>query len=306
MRLKSLIKTFHEELDPIYGREETNSFFNLLIEHYIYISRLKLILYPAFEINERQTQLMLNALTELKLHTPIQYILGETEFYGLPFKVDPSVLIPRPETEELVEEVLMSLKKTAVGRENLRILDIGTGSGCIAVTLAYYLQNAQVYGLDVSKEALDMAKTNAQLNHVDVSFLKHDILNRSGAGFFAFGEPASPAGRESRPNEEIQKFDVIVSNPPYVRQLERDQMNPNVLDNEPHLALFVENDNPLKFYKAICEFAQEHLKKGGRLFMEINEYLGTEMMKLLSDYDFDGIVLQKDIFGKDRIIKGSN
>lgn len=283
MNLKDLQNTFHLELDVIYDKEEVDSFFFMLIESYYNVSRLKLAMEPQFSVDSYEA--ILNALNLLKEEQPIQYILGETEFYGLPFKVNQYTLIPRPETEELVDWIISKLKNQY---SEIRVLDVGTGSGCIAISLAKNLSNAKVYALDVSKEAINMAKNNAQSNDVDVEFIEADILNN-----------------ETWDSDfKKMKFDVIVSNPPYVREQEKQLMKPNVLNNEPHLALFVNDENPLLFYKAITEFSVENLTKKGELFFEINEYLGKEMIQLLVDSNFKNIELKQDIFKKDRMIKG--
>jgi release factor glutamine methyltransferase len=171
----------------------------------------------------------------------------------------------------------------------MKVLDIGTGSGCIAISLAKSLPLAHVYALDVSKEALKVAKQNAKLNNVEITFIEADILNKTNwnLGF------------------KNLEFNIIVSNPPYVRALEKAKMKPNVLDNEPHLALFVENDNPLVFYKAITNFASNNLTPNGELYFEINQYLGNETKQLLVDADFKKIELLKDLNGNDRILKGT-
>jgi len=281
MRLKNIQNTFHQELDAIYGKEEVNSFFFILIETYYNISRIQLALDSDFAV-ENIVEL-LKALEALKQEEPIQYILGKTEFYGLPFKVNKHTLIPRPETEELVDWLIKEFKN--LGSE-FRILDIGTGSGCIAISLAKQLLNAKVYALDVSAEALKVAKINAELNNVAVEFIEADIL--------CHAELVSVS----------HKFDFIVSNPPYVRKQEKQHMKSNVLNNEPHLALFVNDDNPLQFYKAIIEFAKKRLNKNGLLFFEINEDLGNDMIQLLKNNNFKNIELKQDIFKKDRMIKG--
>ena len=286
MRLKDIQDIYHKELDDLFGNNEVDSFFNLLIEYYLDLKRIHLVLEPEYVITKEEEQPLFEALTHLKLQKPIQYILGETEFYGLPFKVNAHTLIPRPETEELVNWVLDSHTNSSKDSQ-LKILDIGTGSGCIAISLAKNLPNVKVSALDVSEDALKIAKQNAALNTVDVAFSHDNIL--------------SPGHVEL---DSASKYDVIVSNPPYVRNLEKLEIQPNVLDNEPHLALFVDDDNPLQFYKAICEFAQFNLKDKGVLYFEINEYLGEEMIQLLKDFDFKTIELKKDMFGKDRMIKG--
>jgi len=284
MKLKTIKEAFHKELDAIYGKEEVSSFFYLLIESYCYFTRLKLALEPEKTISKAEEELLLQALNRLKEQEPIQYIIGETEFYGLPFKVNVHTLIPRQETEELVEWVIASNKKN----KPLTVLDIGTGTGCIAISLAKNLPNAKVYALDVSEKALEKAKENAVLNEVEVTFVSADILNQSTCDL-KFKE---------------LEFDIIVSNPPYVRNLEKQEMRTNVLANEPHLALFVEDDNPLQFYNAITAFAIAKLKGKGELYFEINEYLGEEMLALLQENDFKDIELKKDFFGKDRMLKG--
>ncbi|MFD2726421.1 peptide chain release factor N(5)-glutamine methyltransferase [Hyunsoonleella rubra] len=284
MRLKEVQAKFHVELSGLYEKEEIDSFFYLLIEKNYGVDRIRLALEPDIGITDMAS--ILESLQLLKQEKPIQYIIGETEFYGLKFKVNPSVLIPRPETEELVAWVL---KETDPDKD-INILDVGTGSGCIAISLAKKLQNANVYALDVSKNALEVATENARLNKVNVKFIQADILKDCHAELVSAS----------------QKFDIIVSNPPYVRELEKNMMKPNVLDNEPHLALFVEDNDPLQFYKAIGEFAKTTLKKNGQLFFEINEYLGQETVALLEQHNYKNIELRKDIFGKNRMVKAEH
>ncbi|CAH8294895.1 release factor glutamine methyltransferase [Mariniflexile fucanivorans] len=282
MNLKEIQHTFHTELDPLYGKEEVNSFFFMLIESYYQISRIKLAIEPELSVENYDT--ILNALGLLKNQYPIQYILGETEFYGLPFKVNKNTLIPRPETEELVEWIV---RIQTANKQQIRILDIGTGSGCIAISLAKQLPNAKVYALDISADALKIAKQNAELNKVQVEFVEANILN-SETWITDF---------------KNSKFDIIVSNPPYVREKEKQYMKPNVLENEPHLALFVEDHDPLLFYKMITEFAVDRLVDKGKLFFEINEYLGNDMIQLLEKHHFGDIELKQDMFRKDRMVK---
>lgn len=266
-----------------YPETEIASFFHLLSEHILNLKRIDIALNLEELISGENYNTFQSAIERLKNYEPIQYILGKTEFYGLPFQVDNNVLIPRPETEELVDWVINTINK----KEESKILDIGTGSGCIAISLAKKLQNAKVSALDVSADALRVAKQNANLNHVDVEFIELDILSNCHAEL----------------DSASQKWDVIVSNPPYVRQQEKSEIKKNVLENEPHLALFVEDDDALQFYKAICQFAVDNLSENGMLFFEINEYLGQEMIELLSDYNFKNIQLKQDIFGKNRMIK---
>jgi len=219
-------------------------------------------------------------LEQLKKEIPIQYLLGSTSFYGLNFEVNSDVLIPRPETEELVDWII---KDCLIFRNDvtLKIVDIGTGSGCIAISLAKNLPNAQVFAIDVSGKALATAKKNAELNNVEVTFIQKNILETASLDF---------------------QFDIIVSNPPYVRNLEKVEINKNVLDNEPHLALFVDDNDALVFYRKIAELAQKSLSKNGQLYFEINQYLGKETVALLENLGFENLELRKDIYGNDRMI----
>ena len=292
MLLKDLKHIFHRELDAIYGKDEVGSFFFLSIGHFLNLPRFQLVLQPEFTITKAEYDVFFKTLEDLKQEKPIQYILGETEFYGLPFKVNENVLIPRPETEELVDLIIKSQterSRNANSTKKFKFLDIGTGSGCIAVSIAKYLPNAKVYALDVSEKALKVAKANAELNNVEITFIEADMLNESTWDL----------------EFKALDFDTIVSNPPYVRQLEKAEIQRNVLDNEPHLALFVEDNNPLKFYKAIRDFAVANLKQNGHLYFEINQYLGEETKVLLSDANFENVELLKDLNGNQRMLKGT-
>jgi release factor glutamine methyltransferase len=280
MLLKEIKKVFHTELDAIYGKEEVSSFFYLLIEHYLGLERFILAVQPELIITKEEGSPLFEALSKLKLQVPIQYIIGKIHFMDLDFVVNKNVLIPRPETEELVRWVLDDFSTV---KSDLKILDIGTGSGCIAVSLAKNLPNAKVYAIDVSEEALAVAKETAKLNGVEIYFINADILEV---------------------NDLDDKFDIIVSNPPYVRMLEKQEMKNNVLDNEPELALFVADDNPLIFYKKIIELAPKNLIDKGVLYFEINQYLGKETQSLLEATNFSEIELRKDFFGNDRMLKG--
>jgi release factor glutamine methyltransferase len=278
MLIQEFKKYFFSELSHLYPETEIQSFFTILIEFKLHLSRIQLALEHNFELENDDLDFLQNALLKLKNQIPIQYIVGETAFYGLMFKVDKNVLIPRPETEELVEWIIQNHKKN----ESLKILDIGTGSGCIAISLAKNLPNAQVYALDISAEALDVAKKNAAMNAAKVDFIQADILTL---------------------DKLPDTFDVVVSNPPYVRESEKDQMQQNVLSNEPHIALFVKNENPLLFYDKIAELAKNHLTENGVLYFEINQYLGSETIDLLKSKGFKNIELKKDIYGVDRMVK---
>lgn len=288
MKLKDIQVIFHKELDTIHGVNEVDSFFYILIKHYFNLERIVLVLEPDFTLNKSEEHPLFEALSRLENEEPIQHIIGETEFLGLPYKVNKHTLIPRPETEELVELIINTVSSRAVER-SIRIIDIGTGTGCIAISLAKNLKNAEVIAVDVSDEALKVAQENAELNKVKVSFIQDDILKPRHAELVS----------------SYPRFDIIVSNPPYVRELEKKDIKNNVLDYEPHLALFVSDENPLQFYKVITEFAVNNLTKNGMLFFEINQYLGEQMKQLLEEYSFKNIELLNDIFGNDRIIKAS-
>ncbi len=282
MLLREIKNIFHSELDTIYPKAEVASFFYVLVEHYLGLARFAMALDPKIIISKEQEQPFFEALAGLKLERPIQYIIGETSFMDLQFKVNEKVLIPRPETEELVRWIISEFN---IQHSALRILDIGTGSGCIAIALAKYLAGAKVYALDTSDEIIDVAKFNAVLNNVKIVFSTGDIF---------------------APKEFDEKFDIIVSNPPYVREMEREQMNKNVKEYEPSAALFVSDREPLQFYERIVSFAVKNLKRAGALYLEINQYLSEETKDLLEDQDFSEIQLRKDMFGNYRMLKGSS
>ena len=270
MTLKDFKLKMISELSSIYEMDELNSIFNLLSEHYLKIPRSKILLANEIDLDESNQTLFFSALERLKTHEPIQYVLGKTNFMDLEFKVNSSVLIPRPETEELVR---LMLKEDLDGKE---ILDIGSGSGCIAISLAKNLPNAKVSALDISNDALEVAKENATLNNVDIEFINSDIFEY----------------------QSDKKYDIIVSNPPYVLESEKLLMKKNVLDFEPELALFVEDINPVIYYEAISWFSKNYLNKKGRLFLEINENYKNELMFLFRD-NFS-IEIIKDLSGKNR------
>lgn len=278
MLLSHLKIQFIEQLKDDYPATEIESFFHILTEEYLGITRLDAALNRDFEVSEEQKAWFEHAVLRLKDHEPIQHITGREEFYGMKFRVSKHVLIPRPETEELVEWIVADFEKED---RKLRILDIGTGSGCIAISLGKVLKNSEVTALDISDEALQLAKTNAEENKVAVNFEKMDILvTETLAG----------------------KFDVIVSNPPYVRELEKEDMHKNVLNHEPEKALYVKDENPLIFYKKIAGLATDSLEPGGCLYFEINQYLAEETKELVESFGFD-TGLKKDIFGNFRMLK---
>jgi release factor glutamine methyltransferase len=285
LNLKELKTSFINSIAHLYASEEVLSFFYLLAEKQLGLSRIAIALQPEKEISEVEKLEFDKAISRLGNFEPIQYILGDTEFFGLPFRVDNNVLIPRPETEELVDWIADKNQN-----KEATILDIGTGSGCIAISLAKYLPKAKVYGLDISAEALLVAKQNAALNKVDVTFVNADVLNEN-AWELTF---------------EDMKFDTIVSNPPYVRIVEKKLMKPNVIIHEPDIALFVEDEDPLLFYRKIAQLSKLYLKPEGVLYFEINEYLSKEMKEMLIFEGFKDVEIRKDIFKKDRMIKCMN
>jgi release factor glutamine methyltransferase len=284
MKISELKSNFKTTLSGLYPSEEIQSFFNILSEEYLNLSRIEVALHPEKTISTEDAEKFQEALLQLKNYEPIQYIIGETEFYGLPFKVNKHTLIPRPETEELVEWILSKQKLITHNSQLITILDIGTGTGCIAISLAKNLPNSKISALDISEEALKIAQQNAELNNVNVEFFQADILKT-----------------KTLP----QQYDVIVSNPPYVREQEKKQMQQNVLNHEPNSALYVSNNDPLLFYRKISQLARNHLNPNGKVFFEINEYLSEEMFALLKSGGFQNIEIRKDIFGKYRMIKCS-
>jgi release factor glutamine methyltransferase len=292
MLFKEYRSTFLEELSSLYDEKEIESFFYIILECFHNKKRIDLALNPAMEMDAMELLRWESVLADLKKQKPIQYILGETEFYGLPFLVNENTLIPRPETEELVEWILSDFNNSQPEIRNLKLLDIGTGSGCIAISLAKNLQNAQVFAIDVSEKALATAKENASINKVEVNFINVDILN------------VNELSELQTSNFKLEtSFDIIVSNPPYVRNLEKEEIKSNVLEFEPHLALFVDDNDALLFYRKIAQLAKKNLSENGKLYFEINQYLGKETVELLESLAFKEVILKKDIYGNDRMIK---
>ncbi len=283
MKIKQYRTQFIKELSPFYDAYEAESFFYLILEDKHKLRQIDLALNHELNFSENDFVVWNSLLSELKKEVPIQYLLGKTSFYGLDFEVNENVLIPRPETEELVEWIVNENAK-ADKIKKIRILDIGTGSGCIAISLAKNLPNAEVFGVDVSKKAIETAKRNAINNNVDVTFVFLDILETDVL---------------------TCNFDIIVSNPPYVRNLEKEEIKKNVLEYEPHLALFVEDNDALIFYRKIAALAKTSLLENGKLFFEINQYLGTEMIDLLKKMNYKNVELRKDIYDNDRMMKGN-
>lgn len=276
--MQSSITHIQTELKGLYPETEIRSFTNLIIEKLTGYSRTQIILNKNTLFSDIQRHEIESFIRLLKKHVPIQYILGETEFYGLPFMVNDSVLIPRPETEELVDWIRSENNRAEV----LNILDIGTGSGCIAIALKHEFTNAAVEAFDISDKALETARSNAALNKLDVEFSKVDILNVV---------------------VQNKKWDIIVSNPPYIPELEKSEIEANVLEHEPHLALFVPDNDPLLFYRHIALFAKKQLTPGGKLYFEIHRDYGKECVELLASLGFSEIELRKDISGNNRMIR---
>lgn len=277
--MKQVTGFIQTRLSGIYPEQEIRQLSKLLLERVLHVQTYELLTCKDTQLSETERQELEGMLCRLEAHEPIQYVLGETEFFGLPFVVSPAVLIPRPETEELVEWIL------EYGKANMlkRVLDIGTGSGCIAVSLAKYLSGTQVFGLDISENALRIARTNARQNAVEVDWIEADILSES---------TVLPAGLE-----------LIVSNPPYVTLKEKTEMERNVLDYEPHQALFVPDNEALLFYERIADLGKESLLPGGCLFFEINAGWGKETLEILARKGYKNLELRRDLSGKDRMIK---
>lgn len=277
--LKDIRDYLKNELYGIYPEQEIIAITNLIFKTHLGIDKLHLLQYSSQIVSSKIVSRIVEICDELKTRKPLQYILGETSFYNCTIKVNNETLIPRPETEELVNLII---------RENPgfrgRVIDIGTGSGCIAIALKKNLREAEVTGIDISEGALEMASSNGILNNVDVSFLKGDILKFD--------------------SELIPPAEIIVSNPPYVLESEKQNMSQNVFDFEPHNALFVPDDDPLIFYRAIVNLSERILIPGGKLYFEINEAKGGEMCRMLESAGYSEVKIIDDINGKNRFAKG--
>ncbi len=282
MTIRAFKTAFENSLSGQYASEEIQTFFYYLCEDFLGYQRFEIFAKFMETLDPKVHQRFKDALDRLKQFEPIQYILGHTEFYGLPIAVNRATLIPIPETEELVEWILMDAQAESGSSEKRSILDIGTGSGCIAIALGKHLKEAKIIGMDVSSEAYSIAARNAQKNNVELRFMETDVLNLKVLD---------------------ENYDIIVSNPPYARNMEKSEMRPNVINFEPDQALYVPDENPLLFYQKIMKLAQAHLKVGGRLYLEINEYLSEEMLALAAEIGFVNVVLRKDFAGKFRMLK---
>jgi release factor glutamine methyltransferase len=292
MLLKQYKSHFFDALKNSQDEQEIESFFFILTEYLHNLKRVDVALNPNFELSEAEVGKWNAILAQLQLEKPIQHITGEAWFYGLKFEVNENTLIPRPETEELVEWIIESWKSE--NQKRINVLDIGTGTGCIPITLKTNLPQANVSAIDVSENALEVAKRNAELNKVEVNFIQANIL-----------EVEDVSKIQTSISQLPTNFDIIVSNPPYVRNLEKQEIKKNVLDYEPHLALFVEDTDALLFYRKIAQLSIKNLSPNGLLFFEINQYLGKETVELLENLGFKNIELKKDIYGNDRMVKCS-
>ncbi|APD07570.1 peptide chain release factor N(5)-glutamine methyltransferase [Flavobacteriaceae bacterium UJ101] len=290
MIIQEIKKLYQNGLKDLYPIEEINSMVLIVLEVVLKKNKteIRLLQIENYSFNEEEIGTLITILEELQNSKPLHYILGETEFYGCVIKVNENVLIPRPETEELVDWIIKDIKNLKElsssvphNPESITLLDIGTGSGCIPIALAKNIKGSVVHTLDVSQKALEVAQKNAEINGVKLFFHEKDILKEE--------------------LNDLSKFDIIVSNPPYITLSEKKLMKKNVLNYEPHLALFVEE--ALFFYKRIGELALKKLKEGGTLFFEINQYYGEETVSMLKELGYKEIELRKDIYGNERMIR---
>lgn len=277
--IKDIRQYLSDELDGFFPEPEISAFTNIIIKTIFRFTKLHTLALPESPVSQKQGHEIIRICRDLKTGKPIQYVLGETNFYNCIIKVNSETLIPRPETEELVDLVIKE-NRGFMGT----ILDVGTGSGCIAVALAINLPGTAVTGIDISEGAVETARTNASLNNTEMTFKKADI----------FSIDAYSAGNAG----------IIVSNPPYIRDSEKKDMSKNVLDFEPHNALFVPDSDPLVYYRAILNFARTVLNPGGKIYFEINEAMGNLMSEFLMAHGYSGIEIVRDINGKERIVKG--
>lgn len=279
-KISDMYLFYHEQLQDIYSKNEINELLYISFSHVLNFSREDMQLRKDEFLNQSDLIIVYDIAKDLATKKPIQYVLNEAWFYGEKYFVNENVLIPRPETEELVELICNENKLTA-----LTLLDIGTGSGCIPISIKKKKSDWNVHAIDVSKAALEVARKNSADLKTPISFYEIDILKTQSI--------------------ENLTFDIIVSNPPYIAKNEAHTMNDNVLEFEPHLALFVENNVPLLFYKVISDFAQANLNQGGKLYFEINQRLGKEVIELLERKGFSNVLLHKDLSGNDRMVSAN-
>ena len=284
MSIKDAYTQLMYQLFELYDDRESANIADWVIENITGFKRIDRITHKQFALNTFQQELLKKYSSELLQHKPVQYVLNEAWFAGMKFYVDENVLIPRPETEELVEWVVLESQKLKV--KSKKLLDIGTGSGCIPVALKKKLPQSDIHALDVSNGALTVAEKNATSLNMAITFHEINILNKDSLS-------------------KLPSFDIIVSNPPYIKQSEEKEMRNNVLLHEPHLALFVPDEDALLFYKTIASFGLQHLNKNGQLFFEINEALGKEVKELLEQNGYSNVEVKKDMQGKDRMVKAT-
>lgn len=275
--MRDPVAFIRNELTDFYPSQEIKIFIHLILKEVCNLSFIEIATCKINNLSDAQYKKIQDIVERLKKYEPFQYIIGKTVFFGMEFNINASVLIPRPETEELVEWIL-----SENGLQHTRILDIGTGSGCIAIALARKISDAEVHAWDVSSKALEVAKCNARKNRVEIVFRQLDVLKETVADIM---------------------FDIIVSNPPYVTEAEKSEMEQNVLDFEPSEALFVPDTDPLLFYRRISDIASQQLKEGGKLYVEINRLFGRKIVEMLEKKGFSSVEVRKDISGNDRMIR---
>ena len=279
------IKTYQKALAPQHGEREARALAYMALRHVLDCSKTQLLLKMEEPLSAEQQKNLDAILSRLLAGEPIQYIIGWTDFYGLQLQVNPQVLIPRPETEELVEWVLQYAKSQAAAGKGLRLLDVGTGSGCIALALKKELSGAEVWAMDISAGAVQTAARNARNCQLHIHLLLQDILQ---------------ANKTSKQVEA--KYHIIVSNPPYIAESERELMPDNVLQFEPHIALFTQNNSSLRFYEVIAEYAMRYLLPGGRLFFELNQYHAQQIGEVVAGKGFEQVQIKNDLNGAQRLL----
>ena len=281
MQLREFYNLFLTELKPLYGYGESAAISTMIFEHFAGKTKADIITDPHYIIEKQKLSSLEDALLQLKRQVPVQYIIGHAWFAGLQFRISPAVLIPRPETEELVNAAADYIR----GNEKRSVLDIGTGSGCIPITLKKLLPVIDVHAMDISAAALDIAKENAISNNVVVNWIQQDFL-------------------AEKDWDHLPRYDVIISNPPYIPENEKDLLDVNVTAHEPHIALFVPDNRALVFYEKIAAFGSAHLATGGCIFMETHESFAKNVASFFTENGYNSLV-KKDVFGKERMVIAS-
>lgn len=284
MTISQAYRQLQYQLSEIYDERESSNIANLVIEHITGFTKANRIMNKNIPLSESQHVIYADYAKQLLKHKPVQYVLHESWFAGMKFYVTEDVLIPRPETEELVQWIISDYESYKISRQPLSILDIGTGSGCIAVALKKKLHDAEVTAIDISEKALTVASNNATVNNTPATFIQQDITQKTKWGL-------------------LPQFTIIASNPPYIRKSEAAEMQVHVTDYEPHEALFVPDDNAILFYTVIAEFARAHLQPSGKLYFEIHEQAAEKVCSILSENNFTGITVKKDMQGKNRMVR---